>query len=126
MAACCGVEEETQVRGPVGGMQELSNGELAACDRGTQRGPNWHEEKLSTALKAPTADARAYAPLDTVPLSSGRCPELPQAGLRTQPTAPWCPLPMGSTGALGQPYSNRPRAELPLAQAWQSLGQFSL
>ena len=56
-------------------------------------------------------------------LSSNRQGCLLPAGstMSAQSTALQCLLPVGSTGVLGQPYSNRPKAELPLPQACQSL-----
>lgn len=41
--------------------------------------------------------------------------------MSAQSMALQCPLPVGSTGVLGQPYSNRLKAELPPAQTRQSL-----
>lgn len=84
-----------------------------------------HKEKLRTTIKCPPEQRMVSkmgpdAPGETLPLGSGRLAELQEAGLLaavgsampTQCMALRCPLPLGSSGVLGQPDSNGLRLSL--------------
>lgn len=108
-------------------MPAFSSGELCA-QRKTKL---LHKERLRTTIKCPPQQRMpGLMPLERLChsdlagiLSSNRqgCSVLVGSLMLTQSMALRYLLPVGSTGALGQPYSNRPKVELPPAQACRSL-----
>lgn len=90
-----------------------------------------HKERLRTTINCPPQQRMpGFTPLERLChsdlagfLSSNRegCWLPAGSPMSTQSVALRYPLPVGSTGAIGQPYSSKAKAELPPAQACRSL-----